>query len=1348
MEFRILGPLEVLDDHGRPLVLSGAKQRALLAVLLLRAGEVVSTDRLIDELWGEEPPETARSVLQVHVANLRKVLEPARPKRAASYLLRTKPPGYLFDLGPHGFDLVHFEQFVAHGRDGLAAGDPQAAAIALRRALALWRGPVLGDAAAELTNKGVLARLEEQRLAALEQRIEADLALGRHSELVGELEALVTAHPLRERLRGQLMVALYRCGRQAEALEVYRQTRETLGEELGIDPSRALQDLERAILAQDPALDWVPPANDAATVSGEVPPSPAPTPEPSVPAEVPTGPEPSVPAGLLVQEVATAGETRRTVSVLCLGVTATRDGEELDPELWRQLAGSYVGELQEVIERHGGTILESRDEATIVVYGVPSVHENDALRAVRAAAEARHTLGSAVAEIASAWGVHVAFSAGIQTGEAVIEIGEGRQPRLAGAPARLARQLEQAAASGEILLDTTTCGLVRDAVRVEQARPLVVRGRREPVAAWRLVGVHPHAPGRAWRLDAPMVGRSRQLARLAGAFEAAVADQTCQLVTVLGPAGVGKSRLTHEFLEAVGERATVLRGRCLDYGEGITFWPIAEVVRQATNTNDSDAPAEVLRQLRTLLAGEEHAELLAVRVAALLGLTEAAGAAEEFFWAIRKLLEALARRRPLVVVIDDLHWAEPSLLDLVEHVADWSRDAPILLCCLARTELLDIRPGWAGGKWNATSLLLEPLSHDDCTALVDHLLGRLAGAEDTRAQITQAAEGNPLHVEELVAMLIDEQILTRRSGHWVTTRDLSAIPVPPTVQTLLAARLDALTPSEQHVLRRASVVGQVFYRGAVTELSPEPDRSEVAARLMQLTRKQLIRPERSAFAGEETFRFRHLLIRDAAYQALPKHERASLHERFAGWLERVSGERLTEYEEILGYHLEQAYRYRAELGPIEDQHRGLALRAAERLTASGHRARERDDLPAAIGLLTRARALLDNDARGLEVAAMLGEALTLAGQFERAERLLGQALAAVSGVRDPRLEARIQLARLQLAFWAASPGWMQEVRRGAEAAIAILEQVGDHDGLALCWTLLARVSGVQGQSAALAKAAERGLEHARKAGHAARERQCLELIIIALQHGPTPVPEALRRCEEIAQHAAGHHRLEAYALRALALLHAMQGRFDNARRLATRCRRLADDLGVEMLTAVLSMELAMMELLAGDAAAAERELRPGYEVFEQKGEDGYRASSAAFLGEAAYAQGRFGEAEQWARISETLAEADDVDAQVRSRLIQAKLLVKADQLHRAVALAREAVTLADTTDLLTLRADAWRCLADVLRQAGHTAEAVQAAEEAVALYQRKDNLASARKAQALLADLMTVDTGKSDSEGL
>jgi DNA-binding SARP family transcriptional activator/class 3 adenylate cyclase len=638
VEFRILGPLEVLDE-GRPLALGGAKQRALLAVLLLHAGAVVSAERLVDWLWGEAPPDTARSVLQVYVANLRKVLEPTRPRWAASSLLRTQPPGYLLDLAGHTFDLVRFERLATEGRDALAAGDPAGAAAALRQALSLWRGPVLGDVAAELGLQGPLARLEEQRLAALEQRVDADLTLGRHSELVGELEALVTAHPLRERLRGQLMVALYRCGRQAEALDAYRQTRETLAEELGIDPSRGLQDLERAILAQDPTLDWVP--------STAIVPSP-----PEAPAHLESTIAPPAPIEVPTSAETLAGEVRRTVTMLCLGVTASTPGDDLDPEFWHHLESGYASKLRMVVERHGGTILELSGDAATVVYGVPILHENDALRAVRAAAEARDALSSVMAELASAWKVDVAFSAGIQTGEVVMQAERGRQPHLAGALTRLARHLEQAAAPGEILLDTATCGLVRDAVRIERARPLLLRGQSEPVAAWRLVHVQPRARGRTWRLDAPMVGRSQQLAQLVGAFEVALADRTSQLFTILGPAGVGKSRLAHECLQTIRDRATVLRGRCLDYGEGISFWALGEIVKARAGILESDGPADATAKLaRAIEAVEDdpaERQWLMARLAPLVGLGSAqpAGTAErsEAFAAWRRFLEAVAAR--------------------------------------------------------------------------------------------------------------------------------------------------------------------------------------------------------------------------------------------------------------------------------------------------------------------------------------------------------------------------------------------------------------------------------------------------------------------------------------------------------------------------------------------------------------------------------------------------------------------------------------------------------------------------------------------------------------------------------
>jgi predicted ATPase len=956
---------------------------------------------------------------------------------------------------------------------------------------------------------------------------------------------------------------------------------------------------------------------------------------------------------------------------------------------------------------------------------------------VRAAADARELLDQAAAQLASVWEVQVTLSTGIHTGEAVIAVAEGRPLKLVGAPARLAGQLEQAAVPGEILLDTATCGLVRDAVRVEPDPPLVLRGRGEPVAAWRLVSVRPGAPGRAWRLDAPMVGRSRQLAQLTGAFEAAVADQACQLFTILGPAGVGKSRLAHEFLTTVGERATVLRGRCLDYGQGITYWPIAEVIRQAAGASDTDAPAEVLSKLRALVAGEEDAELVAERVAALLGLAEASGAAEEFFWAVRKLLEVLGRRRPLVVVLDDLHWAEASLLDLVEHVADWSRDAPILLCCLARSELLDVRPGWAGGKWNATSILLEPLSRDDCMALVDHLLGGLAGAEDARAQITQAAEGNPLYVEELVAMLIDDRVLARRNGHWVTTRDLAVAPVPPTVQTLLAARLDRLAPSEQQVIQRASVVGQVFYAGAVTELTPEPDRSELAAHLMQLTRKQLIRPDRSSFAGEATFRFRHLLIRDAAYQALPKRERAILHGQFAGWLERVAGERLTEHEEILGFHLEQAYRYRAELGPVSEHEQELARLASRRLAAAGRRAFARGDMPAAASLLRRASSLLPStDRRRLELLGDLGLALLMSGALKEADAVLSTARAAAQAAGDDRLRWRATIEQLwvqQLEQPGQRP--IQEVREEVQQAVAALTELEDHAGLARAWQLLGFVETSADQLAAWVQAAERALEHARRAGDPYQETTTLLWLAAALVFGPTPVTEAIRRCEELLRQARGDRRREAFLLRCLAILHASAGHFTKAEELLTQARAIAEDMGLRWLMALFAWSAGDNAALAGDLAVAERELRSASELLTRMGDMSHFPTAVADLADVLYRQGSYEEARRLTEKSQATAAPHDLTSQIRWRGTRAKLLAQSGLVEQAEQLAREAVALAEGTQFLDGHGDVLLDLGEVLRVAGRPNDAVPVVQAALELYNQKGNVVSAARARAALAEL-------------
>ncbi len=463
--------------------------------------------------------------------------------------------------------------------------------------------------------------------------------------------------------------------------------------------------------------------------------------------------------GAELTKTARSREQRKTVTVLFCDVTgSTALAESTDPEALRAVLACYFERMKAIVESHGGTVEKFIGDAVMAVFGVPTVHEDDALRAVRAAVEMRDALPE----------LGVEARIGVNTGEVVT----GTQERLAtGDAVNVAARLEQAAQPGEILLGEETLALVRYVVEAGPAELLELKGKTAPVAAFRLFGVTGEA---ARRHEAPLVGRRRELDRLRDAFEQGVVDRSCQLFTILGTAGVGKSRLAFEFLERVEGR--VVRGRCLSYGEGITYWPVVEVLKQLDVLPSDPAAAASLR--------------------ALLRESEEGTSAEEIAWGFRKLLEEQAHEKALVCVFDDIHWGEETFLDLIEHVADLSRDAPLLLLCLARPELLDRRPGWGGGKLNATTLLLEPLSAEEMNLLVDELGGV---DEELRAKILTTADGNPLFLEEMIAL-----VRASRNGD---------IAVPPTIQALLAARLDQLDPSERHVLERGAIEGRVF--GAV-----------------------------------------------------------------------------------------------------------------------------------------------------------------------------------------------------------------------------------------------------------------------------------------------------------------------------------------------------------------------------------------------------------------------------------------------------------------------------------------------------------------------------------------------------
>ena len=1024
---------------------------------------------------------------------------------------------------------------------------------------------------------------------------------------------------------------------------------------------------------------------------------------------------------------------RRTVTVVSIGIAATKGGEQLDPESSEHLEASYVDSLRQILESHGGTVQQLSSEEGTAIFGIPIQHENDAVRAARAAAEAQEALERASQSLTRDWDVQLAFSAGVQTGE-VVTSGNGERLTLVGPAPKLAHGLEQAAAAGEVLLGATTYGLVRDAVRAEPITP-GVQTAAGLVAAWRLLAVSPRAAGRARRLDAPLVGRVREQALLAQAFEWSVAERACHLFTVLGPAGVGKSRLVTEFLGRVGERARVLSGRCLDYGQGITYWPIAEVVRAAAGAARTAGATEVRDQVAGLIEETEQAGTIAERVSGLLGLGDGAASAEEIAWAVRKLLESVAQRRPTVVVLDDLNWAEPALLDLVEHVAEWARDAPILLCCVARPELLERRPTWGGGKPHATAITLEALGADDCGRLVDNLLGDVEDGEAVRARIIQMAEGNPLFLEELVAMLIEDGVLKRTDGHWVVTGDPGAIRVPEGISALLGARIAQLRQEERAVMSQASVVGQVFYLGAVTALASETAEEELRAQLMGLVRKDLIRPHPSDLPGQEAFRFRHLLIRDAAYEALTKRARADLHERFGTWLEATAGERLAELQEIVGYHLECAHRCLADLGPVGEAARQLGHRAAQHLAAAGQRAWNRQDFPAAAAFLGRAAALLPStDPQGIELLIRSGEALTETEELQQAGPIVDKALDRATAINDPLVTAHARIAAHYFrATVGGPPGWETAARQDLREVIALLEGLDDAAGLARAWRLFHYLDVLDFEDTRILR---RVLRHARRSEDPRLARWAHGALLWHSYWGPTPVDRCIELCLELLEETTGDPTGTADLLGQHGGLLAMAGDPDGGVRLFAQAEAIRADLGAGLIESYRSVDRGYLYLLAGRPAEAEAGLRRGYQHLGRIGDLNLLPMVGALLAQAVDRGGGPGEeVEQLARTFKDPAYARDPFAQIWSGSALAKILARRGDHVQASALAQEAVRLATACHSPNLHGDALLDLAEVLRQAGHTTDALTAVNDARRQFQQKGNLAGANRARSILADL-------------
>lgn len=1033
--------------------------------------------------------------------------------------------------------------------------------------------------------------------------------------------------------------------------------------------------------------------------------------------------------GTALAPLVAAREVRKTVTVVFSDlVGSTSLGERLDSESLREVLAVYFSAMKAVLERHGGTVEKYIGDAVMAVFGLPRMHEDDALRAVRAALEMRSALQEVNVGLRARWGISLEHRTGVNTGEVVAGDPATGQRLATGDTVNVAARLEQAASGAQVLIGPDTYRLVREVVEATAMEPLDLKGKAERVPAYRVVSV---GAGEAIsrRVDTPMVGRDAELRHLLDSFRRAVDDNACRLVTLLGDAGVGKSRLVHELTGRLGTEARVLRSRCPSYGDGITFLPLAEVVRQAAGIGAGDGADEARARLRASL-GAGHADT-ADRLASVMGLSSGTYGREELLWSARSALEALARRRPLVVVFDDIHWAQPTFLDLLEHLVDEVRGAPLFLVCAARYELLEERPTWAEGRETATRLELGELSGPESARVVRNLLGEAELPTALEERILAAADGNPLFVEQLLAMLVDEGVVREEDGRSVFVGRAEVASMPKSVSSLLASRLDRLGDNERSVLERASVIGLEFEPRAVHALDPGAP-AELAPALLSLRHKQLIRPS-VGFADAEAYQFSHNLVRDAAYEGLLKRTRASLHERYAVWLAAVPSAEAVAPDELMGYHLEQSFRYRRELGPIDGEARSLGARACDHLSSAGHRALARGDMPAAANLLERAAALLtEEDAMLPRLLLDIGEVLIEVGELGRAEAQLKRAMELAAAGGDLAVQRATGPVRLYLRYTTDPCGLEEEVLAEAERVIPRLEEARDDYALSRAWRLLAYVHGTANRFGETVEAAERTILHASAAGDGVMARRFLGAVAIAALYGPTPVPEAIARCEEVMCRAGDDRKATALAGLALAHLEAMRGEFQRARDLYRKSRASLEQFGWGLAAALTSIDSAVVEMLAGDLDAAERELRRDYEALQRMGERNYISTAAGLLAEVLYRQGRHDEAARFGQLCAELASAGDVASQFLWRCVQGKIAAHEGHDRRATAVLAEAGALMEGSDQLDWRGNGLVDLAEVHRLAGRDADAARCIAEAVSLFQRKGNVVSARRAAAFV----------------
>jgi class 3 adenylate cyclase/tetratricopeptide (TPR) repeat protein len=1039
-------------------------------------------------------------------------------------------------------------------------------------------------------------------------------------------------------------------------------------------------------------------------------------------------------------------EYKVVTTIYCDVVGSTALGRHLGPVVTSRFMDEYGRTVHRVLGGQGARVSKRHGDGFMAIFGVPELREDDALRAVRAASALRTAVDEISERLRGDHGVGVQVRIGVNTGNVlVVHDAKTLEEQLVGDAVNVTKRFEEAAGAGEIFLGEQTYRLVADTVRAERASPVPIEGLG-PQACWRFLEVLPTPEDRR---RPPLVGRAMELDLLARLFDRTVQEQSPHLVNVLGPSGVGKSRLTDEFVLGLGNRATVLRSKCPDFGTSVTVLPVIEIVRQAAGIKPDDTPEAARERLAELVREEPRGELVAERMAQMLGFGRSTELPEGTLWALHRLLGAVARRRPLVVVIDDVQWAAAILLEAIEHLAVHLREVPILLVSIARPDELALNhAGWPSVRENLFVMGLSPLRVREGEKLVQGLLGNRVGPA-LQAQITQEAQGYPLMIVERVATLRQDGLLEDVGGQWVLRSEAAdgagheTGSVPARIQMLYLARLDRLSARGRTIAEAASVVGERFHIGDVKALTRDTTAAGIEADLQELVGIGLLMPDRSPASfplppgSGAGYRFGHPMSRTVAYDRMADDRRAVLHERYADWLTKHTEQHPQQFDELIANHFSEAHRYRRKLAPRDERTRAVARKAGERYAEAGRRAAVRGDTRLVQEWLGPAIQLLPNDhPERRNVLPALAEAQQASGKLEEAARSYEQLAGSATAVGDEGLAMHATIGRLRLLALHEPSSFKDNYRDQVELAIPVFHRLGDKQGVAEASHLLAYLYWTRGRLSLAAASADVALRSAREAGDTYWEATIIGLLSLVLYWGTTPLDEVEEHNRTWLEEARRRNMrgLEVTALTVLARVAALRRDTDEAKQLVEAANNLTSEMEDSLTQAANCITEALIELVDDNLPAAELLLRAGSAQLEEMGGTRPRASVEAMLARVVYLRGRVDEAEEHTRTCERIAPPDQVDAQIKWRSIRAVTLARSDP-KKAERLARDALSRADQTDQLDSRAEVRVDLAEVLRLSGRRREAARELERAAALYRDKGNEVGESNARRLLQAL-------------